>query len=108
MNDALGSPQSVLLLGGSSEIGLAITRRLVDRRAKTVVLAGRDPETLKAAADDLRGAGVERVDVVAFDALATDGHDAFVDDVFNRHGDIDLVVVAFGVLGDQEQAERDT
>ncbi|MDQ1501913.1 MAG: decaprenylphospho-beta-D-erythro-pentofuranosid-2-ulose 2-reductase, partial [Actinomycetota bacterium] len=42
MNDALGSPQSVLLLGGSSEIGLAITRRLVGRRAKTVVLAGRD------------------------------------------------------------------
>ena len=57
MNDALGSPQSVLLLGGSSEIGLAITRRLVERRAKTVVLAGRDPEAIKPAADDLRSAG---------------------------------------------------
>jgi decaprenylphospho-beta-D-erythro-pentofuranosid-2-ulose 2-reductase len=110
VNDALGSPQSVLLLGGSSEIGLAITRRLVERRAKTVVLAGRDPEALKPAADDLRsaGAGADTVDVVAFDALATDGHDAFVDDIFNRHGDFDLVLLAFGVLGDQEQAERDT
>ena len=108
MNDALGSPQSVLLLGGSSEIGLAITRRLVQRRAKTVILAGRDPEALKPAADDLRAAGAETVDVVAFDALATDGHDAFVDDVFARHGDIDLVLVAFGILGDQEEAERDT
>ena len=108
MNDALGSPQSVLLLGGSSEIGLAITRRLVGRRAKTVILAGRDPEALKPAADDLRAAGAETVDVVAFDALATDGHDAFVDDVFARHGDIDLVLVAFGILGDQEEAERDT
>lgn len=108
MNDALGSPQSVLLLGGSSEIGLAITRRLVDRRAKTVVLAGRDPEALKPAADDLRTAGASTVDVVAFDALATEGHDAFVDDVFSRYGDFDLVVLAFGVLGDQEEAERDT
>lgn len=108
MNDALGSPQSVLLLGGSSEIGLAITRRLVERRAKTVVLAGRDPEALKPAADDLRGAGAEVVDVVAFDALATDGHDAFVNDTFNRHGDFDLVLLAFGVLGDQQEAERDT
>ena len=108
MNDALGSPQSVLLLGGSSEIGLAITRRLVQRRAKTVILAGRDPEALKPAADDLRAAGAETVDVVAFDALATDGHDAFVDDVFARHGDIDLVLLAFGILGDQEEAERDT
>ncbi|HYH49391.1 MAG TPA: decaprenylphospho-beta-D-erythro-pentofuranosid-2-ulose 2-reductase [Acidimicrobiia bacterium] len=108
MNDALGSPQSVLLLGGSSEIGLAITRKLVERRAKTVVLAGRDPESLKPAADDLRTAGASTVDVVAFDALATESHDAFVDDVFNRHGDFDLVVLAFGLLGDQEEAERNT
>ena len=108
MNDALGSPQSVLLLGGSSEIGLAITRRLVERRAKTVVLAGRDPEALKPAADGLRGAGAQTVDVVAFDALATGAHDAFVDDVFTRYGDFDLVILAFGILGDQESAERDT
>ena len=46
--------------------------------------------------------------MVAFDALATEGHDAFVDDVFNRHGDFDLVLLAFGVLGDQDEAERDT
>ena len=107
MNDSLGSPQSVLLLGGSSEIGLAITRRLVERRARTVILAGRDPESLKPAADELRPT-VDTVDVVAFDADDTAGHDAFVDDVFNRYGDIDCVILAFGVLGDQEEAERDT
>ena len=108
MNDALGSPQSVLLLGGSSEIGLAITRRLVERRARTVVLAGRDPEALKPFADELRTAGATTVDAVAFDALDTASHDAFVDDVFTRHGDFDLVLLAFGILGDQEEAERDT
>ena len=108
MNDALASPQSILLLGGSSEIGLAISRRLVQRRAKTVILAGRDPEALKPAADDLRAAGAGTVDVVPFDALSPQGHDAFVDDMFARHGDIDLVLLAFGVLGDQEEAERDT
>jgi len=108
VTDGLGSPQSVLLLGGSSEIGLAITRRLVQRRAKTVILAGRDPDALKSAADDVRAAGAETVEITAFDALATEEHDAFVDDVFSRHGDIDLVVMAFGVLGDQEEAERDT
>jgi decaprenylphospho-beta-D-erythro-pentofuranosid-2-ulose 2-reductase len=108
VTDALGSPQSVLLLGGSSEIGLAITRRLVERRAKTVVLAGRDVESLKPAADDLRSLGASTVEVAAFDALAPQDHDAFVDDVFSRHGDFDLVLLAFGVLGDQEEAERDT
>jgi decaprenylphospho-beta-D-erythro-pentofuranosid-2-ulose 2-reductase len=109
MTDALGSPQSVLVFGGGSDIGLAILRRLVARRARTVVLAGRDPAALKPAADELRSLGADTVGVVAFDALdPPEAHEAFVDDVFARHGDFDLVLVAFGVLGDQEQAEQDT
>lgn len=108
MTDALGSPQSVLVLGGGSEIGLAVVRRLVARRARTVVLAGREPERLKPAADELLGLGATTVEVVAFDALEAAGHDRFVDEVFDRHGDLDLVLLAFGVLGDQQEAERDT
>jgi decaprenylphospho-beta-D-erythro-pentofuranosid-2-ulose 2-reductase len=106
MNDAFASPQSVLVLGGGSDLGLAITRALVRRRARTVILAGRAPEDLKPAADDLAALGAETVERVAFDALDPEGHDAFVDGVFDRHGDIDLVLVAFGVLGDQAEAER--
>jgi decaprenylphospho-beta-D-erythro-pentofuranosid-2-ulose 2-reductase len=108
LTDALGSPQSVLALGGGSEIGLAILRRLVGRRAKTVVLAGREPEPLKPAADELRSLGATTVEVVTFDALDTASHPAFVDNVFDRYGDLDLVLLAFGVLGEQEEAERDT
>ena len=107
MTDALGSPQSVLALGGNSEIGLAILRRLVERRAKTVVLAGRRPEGLKPAADELAGLGATTVETVAFDALDPASHAGFVEDVFDRHGDIDLVLVAFGMLGDQEAVEKD-
>ena len=106
--DALGSPQSVLVLGGGSEIGLAIGRRLVARRARTVVLAGRRPEDLKPAADELRTSGATVADVAAFDALdPPEGHERFVDEMFSRYGDFDLVLLAFGVLGDQEEAERD-
>ncbi len=108
MTDAFGSPQSVLLLGGSSEIGLAIARKLVERRARTVILAGRNPEDLKPAADALAAAGATTTDVVAFDALDAAGHDTFVDEVFARYGDFDMVIVAFGVLGDQTEAEEDT
>ena len=42
MRDALGAVQSVLVLGGSSEIALATVARLVDQRCRTVVLAVRD------------------------------------------------------------------
>jgi decaprenylphospho-beta-D-erythro-pentofuranosid-2-ulose 2-reductase len=98
VKDALGEVQSVLVLGGTSEIGLATARALAGRRARTVVLAARDPDACAAAADSLRAAGAERVETVRFDATDTGSHDALVDDVFDRFGDIDLALVAFGVL----------
>jgi decaprenylphospho-beta-D-erythro-pentofuranosid-2-ulose 2-reductase len=101
----VGAVQSVLVLGGTSEIGVAIARRLVEGRARKVVLAARDPARVTAA-DELRGAGAE-VDVVAFDARDTGSHERFAAEVFERHGDIDLVLVAFGVLGEQQRAERE-
>ena len=96
MKDALGQVQSVLVLGGTSEIGVATARALVERRARTVVLAQRDPS--KAPVDELRSAGAERVETIAFDARDTASHAAFVEEVFTRFGDIDLALVAFGVL----------
>ena len=105
MIDALGAPQSLLLLGGTSDIGLATARRLVARRTRRVVLAGRPSERLETAADELQVLGAE-VEVVPFDADDTDSHPEFVARVF-ADGDLDLVLLAFGVLGDQAQAESD-
>ncbi len=99
MQDALGTPQSILLLGGTSEIGLAIVRRLAATRTRRVVLAVRRPDEAKPAADELEALGVE-VEVVAFDALDTDSHRGVIDAVFDQ-GDVDQVILAFGVLGDQ-------
>jgi decaprenylphospho-beta-D-erythro-pentofuranosid-2-ulose 2-reductase len=107
MKDAFGSVQSVLVLGGASEIAVATARRLAQRRARTVVLAGRDTQRMQQAAQDLRDAGAERVEVVQFDALRTDEHQRFVDEMWSRHGEFDLVLLAFGVLGEQERDERD-
>ena len=94
MKDALGSVQSVLVLGGGSDIARATLRELVQRRARTVVLAARDPESLAATAEELLAAGATRVETVAFDARDTASHDAFVADVFERVGDIDLALLA--------------
>ena len=107
MNDAFGSPQSVLVLGGTSDIALATVRRLVADRCRTVVLAGRDPDALEQAAKEFVHTGAA-VEIVPFDAQDTEAHEAFVTDVFSRHPDIDAVLLAFGVLGDQELAETDS
>jgi decaprenylphospho-beta-D-erythro-pentofuranosid-2-ulose 2-reductase len=99
--------ESVLLLGGDSDIGVAIARRLVRRGAREVLLAGRNHERLASRATALKSAGAERVETAFFDADEVDGHDPFFQELFARFGRFDVVVVAFGVLGDQEAAQSD-
>jgi len=105
MQDAFGAPQSVLLLGGTSHIGRAVVRRLVARRARTVFLAGRPSTELDTAAAELRGLGAT-VTTVEFDALEPGSHEDVLGKVFAA-GDIDLVLLAFGVLGDQARDEHE-
>jgi decaprenylphospho-beta-D-erythro-pentofuranosid-2-ulose 2-reductase len=107
VKDALGRPQSLLVLGGASDIGLATARALVSRRTRTVLLAGRHPDALEKAARAVREAGAERAEVLAFDADDAPSHAAFADHAFSHYGDIDAVLLAFGVLGDQRAAEDD-
>jgi decaprenylphospho-beta-D-erythro-pentofuranosid-2-ulose 2-reductase len=105
VKDAFGSPQSLLVLGGSSEIALATARRLVARRTRTVWLAGRPSPELEAAAEELRTLGAD-THVVGFDALDPESHEEVLGKVF-AEGDVDAVLLAFGVLGDQMRDERD-
>ncbi len=105
MIDAVGNPQSLLLLGGTSEIGLAIAERYARRRPLRVVLAARPSPRLEAAAETLRAAGAT-VSTLEFEATGFDGHPAVLDKAF-ADGDIDVAVVAFGLLGDAEQAWQD-
>lgn len=105
MKDALGGVQSVLVLGGSSDIALATVRRLVADRTRTVVLAVRRPEASDDAIAELRSLGATTVEAVRFDAEDTGSHESLVAEVFERFEDIDLVLVAFGVLGDQTEAD---
>jgi len=107
MIDATGRPQSVLVLGGASEIAQAIVAGLVPGRCRTVVLAGRPSERLEAAAEAARAAGADTVEIVAFDTTDLAGSPAVIDAVFERFGDIDLVLAAAGALGDQSEMETD-
>lgn len=106
MMDALGEPQGVLVLGGSSEIALATVRALPRGRLRRVVLAGRPSAARDEAAASLTQAGIAGVETVDFDAADTASHAAVIDAVFDA-GDIDVTLLAFGVLGDQAEAEAD-
>jgi decaprenylphospho-beta-D-erythro-pentofuranosid-2-ulose 2-reductase len=103
--DAVGNPQSVLLLGGTSEIGLAVVEAFASDRPLRVVLAGRPSERLDAAQARLEKLGCA-VESLPFDARAFDTHGDVVRKAF-AGGDIDVAIVAFGLLGDNEKAWTD-
>ena len=106
MTDALGRVRSVLVLGGGSEIALATLDRLATRGLRRAVLLGRDLEAMRASAGRLTAKGVEVI-THPFDADAIDTHAPTIAEAFESHGDFDLVILAFGTLGDQTAFEAD-
>jgi decaprenylphospho-beta-D-erythro-pentofuranosid-2-ulose 2-reductase len=101
VKNALGAVDSVLLLGGRSEIGLEIVRLLVRLGASRVVLAVRgEPGPVPS----LPGAEVH---VVPFDALDPGSHQEVFDAAARLVGDLDVVISAFGVLGSQAAYDAD-
>jgi decaprenylphospho-beta-D-erythro-pentofuranosid-2-ulose 2-reductase len=95
MMNAFDQPQTVLVLGGRSDIAHAIVRRLASPALATVVLAQRGSEP--ASIDGLPDGVV--VHSVPFDATDHASHAALVDRIAADHGDLDVVVQAFGQLG---------
>ena len=104
MQNALGEPQTIVLFGGTSEIGRALADALLAPTARTLVLACRHPD--EAHPERFARDGLEVV-VEHFDAADTASHEAFVRDLARRIGDLDVAIVAFGVLGSQPEFDED-
>src|SRR5215218_5792737 len=80
MIDAVGNPQTILLLGGTSEIGLAICERYLRTAPARIVLAALpdDPGRDDAVAQ-MQAAGARAVELIDFDAVDTDSHPKVID-----------------------------
>ncbi|MBF6354011.1 SDR family NAD(P)-dependent oxidoreductase [Nocardia higoensis] len=96
---------AVLLLGGRSEMGVRVAQRLAPGR--TVILAARRSGELAAESAAVREAGAAAVHTVEFDADDTTSHQALLEKIAAEHGPLGVVVLAFGILGDQARAEQD-
>lgn len=107
MRNAVGAVDRVVVLGGTSAIALACVRRwLRDRPALDVTIAARPSATRDDAVSALRaeGARVRSVDLDVADRATVRGS---LEEALADGSDIDVVLVAFGVLGDQEEAWQD-
>lgn len=103
MINAVGNPQKLLLLGGSSEIGLAICAEYLTKQPMKVVLAGlADDPQRETAIGELRDAGASAVEWLDFDALDFASHPATIDAAWTG-GDVDVAIVAFGIMGEPDE-----
>ncbi len=105
MIDSLGVPQSVLLLGGTSDIAMATATRWIGLGTGRIVLAARPSSRRDDAVARLQTQGA-KVEAVDFDALQPSTHAAVIEQA-RSGGDIDVALLAFGLLGDAEQAWHD-
>jgi len=106
--DAVGNPQTILLLGGTSEIGLAICERYLRNASARIVLTALPDDPLRDnAVAQMTAAGAKSVEVIDFDAVDTESHPKVIDAAF-KDGvggprDVDVAIVAFGLLGNAEE-----
>ena len=95
----------VLILGGRSEIGIEVAKRLAP--GATVILAARAADRLEEQVSNCLAAGATAVHTAEFDADDLASHGSLVASIVADHGPIGTAVLAFGILGDQARAEVD-
>lgn len=93
----------VLILGGRSDIGLAIARRFA-RAGHPVTLAAREAATLEEARADIALRHDVEVQTIDFDVLDTAAFAGFVDGLDPAPG---IVVSVVGAMGEQATSEHD-
>jgi len=97
--------RNIWILGGTSAIAQAYARLKAAQSAK-LLLIGRDADHLKANAADLAARGATTA-TEAVDLAGAVDRVAAVDRLIAQHGFPDEVLVAYGILGDQQRALTD-
>jgi short-subunit dehydrogenase len=95
--------RSLLVLGGSSDIGRATALRFAESGWR-IFLAGRDREALQREADDIGARADATVSVHALDILDERSFEAFADDLPCLP---DAILCVIGLIGTQRLAETD-
>jgi len=97
----MSAEKRVLLVGGSSDIAIAIARRLAADGPVRAYLLGRDRDRLQEAVATLERAGCADAQIGLVDADETGMHEQVVSAAFDRMNGFEIVVIAVGVLGAQ-------
>ena len=99
------APKRIVILGAASAIA-EVAARLWAAQGARFALVGRNADRLEAIADDLRTRGAAAAKTLAVDCASADAA-VTLDNIAEGLGGFDVVLLAYGVLGDQAELERD-
>ncbi len=97
----------ILVLGGSSEIGVAIVHRAAQEAQVEALLLGRDYRRMAAVVDELKSTGRAIAEFDGLDADRVGTHADTIACAFDRLERVDLVILCVGVLGGQSGLDAD-
>lgn len=104
MLNAFHSPQSVALIGATSEIGQSILKALPHDNLEKCFVVARDPKRAANALAEFLPSGTTLTNV-SFQAEKTQTHKALVEQLFSD-GDLDVAIIAAGVLGNDAELDE--
>lgn len=93
----------LLVLGGNSDIGLALAHKYAEKEGANISLASRNLEELEQKANDIAIRHQVKAQAVYFDATDYESHKAFYNNLDPKP---DGVIVAFGYTNDQIEAQQ--
>ncbi|MBG0792657.1 SDR family NAD(P)-dependent oxidoreductase [Methylocystis sp. H62] len=100
-----GVNKGIIILGAASAIAEAAARIWAAQGARFVLVA-RDPRRLDVIASDLKTRGAVEVAAVALDCSKLNA-DVELDAMVKKLGGLDIMLLAYGTLGEQKRLEAD-
>jgi decaprenylphospho-beta-D-erythro-pentofuranosid-2-ulose 2-reductase len=100
-------PIRVAIFGATSDIANAVARRLAEEEGARLVLIARDAAALAAAAADLKVRGAVEVCTQHGDFADSDNLATVADAAWSVLSGLDLVLIAYGTLPDQNHVTTD-
>ena len=94
----------IVIVGASSAIAHEAAKCFARDRAD-FLLVGRSADKLNVISDDLKVRGAKSVETFAMDATDLDRHEEMLQHAVTTLGSLDMILIAYGTLGDQHACE---
>ena len=98
--------KKVLVIGATSAIAQEVAKIYASEKCE-IAMVGRNTQMLEVISQDLKVRGATNVFPASLDLNQFDQHSTCIEEIYKKLGRLDVVLLAHGVLGNQDQADVD-